>query len=234
MNKSNWLILLGLLAMIFVSCDEPPELPTSPSITFNSVRYGQGINLRDTIILMLDFEDGDGDLGIARDDDDPKFQEFYFVTTNGELINDFDPGRVIFFGEPNQPPYSTKDWFIGQFREEPPIDTVRVEFNPNHHNIFIEFFYRTDMNGDGDSTDDEDYMRIDLVELFGFNFYGRFFPLNTSDVDRPLRGTLTYNMESTFTLNPIFRDQTLKIEAQIQDRALNKSNVVVSNDFRLE
>lgn len=232
--KSTWLMLAVGIMAIFSACERPPELPTNPTITFNSIRYGQGENQRDTLILMIDFEDGDGDLGIARDDDDPKFQEFFFVTQSGDLIAEFDEARVIFFGEPGQPPFNNKDWFVGQFREEPPVDTVRVEFNPNHHNIFVEFYYRADTNGDGDDTDDEDYIKIDMVEIFGLNFYGRFFPLNTSDVDRPLRGTLTYNMEAFFKLNPIFRDQTLKVDVQIQDRALNKSNIVESNDFRLE
>ena len=51
-------------------------------------------------------------------------------------------------------------------------------------------------------------------------------------VIRPLEGSLRYGMTSSGWLF-LFRD-TLKIEVMIQDRALNKSNVVSTPDFTLD
>lgn len=227
-----------LLLVSFVACDEPPELPLEPSISFNNITFKEGVNGRDSLILEIDFEDGDGDLGLSRNETDIRYQEFFFVTNTGELIPNYDE-RVVRFGEPNQPPLDFINWIRDRdFDGDGEADTVRVEFNENFYNIFLDFFYRADTNGDGDMDDDEDYIAIDFSELFGgqggFGLNGRFFPLNTSDNDRPLRGTLTYKMVNSFRLNPIFRDNILKIDVQIQDRALNRSNIVPTTDFDMQ
>ncbi len=236
---STCLVVVGIMAFSLLGCDEPPELPTTPSISFNSITFKPGVNNRDSLILKLDFEDGDGDLGLNRDESDPKFQEFFFVTTSGELIPNYDDSRVVKFGAPNQPPFDFVNWISNtDYNNDGEIDTVRVEFNENFYNIFVDFYYRFDVNMDGDITDDGDYVKIDFDQIFGgvggFGLNGRFFPLNTSDTERPLRGTLTYKMVNAFQLSPIFRDNTLRIDAQIQDRALNRSNSVSTIDFSLQ
>ena len=231
-------IFLLILASV-TACDEPPELPLEPSISFNSIEFKEGINGRDSLILKLDFEDGDGDLGLGREDeDDIRYQEFYFVTDTGELVPNFN-NSVVRFGAPNQPPLDFEHWIRDiDFDGDEIEDTVRVEFNENFFNIFLDFFYKADTNGDGDIDDDTDYVLIDFNQIFGgqpgFNLNGRFFRLNTADNDRPLRGTLTYKMTNSFRLSPIFRDNTLRVDAQIQDRALNRSNKVSSNDFDMQ
>lgn len=222
-----------------VACDKPPELPTMPSITFNSIEFNPGTNNRDSLILKVNFEDGDGDLGLNRDETDPKFQEFLFVTTNGDLIPNYDDSRVVKFGAPNQPDFDFINWVSNtDYDGDDVVDTVRVQFNENFYNIFVDFFYRFDVNMDGDISDPEDYVKVDFNQIFGgvggFGLNGRFFPLNTSDTERPLRGTLTYKMVNAFKLSPIFRDNQLKIDVQIQDRALNKSNTVSTIDFTLQ
>ncbi len=229
-----YLIFLGSV----VACDEPPELPVGPSISFNSIAFREGSNNRDSLILKIDFEDGDGDLGLDRNETDTKFKEFFFITDTGERIPFYDD-RVIRFGAPNQPPYDFVNWISDvDWDGDEEVDTVRIEFNENFYNIFVDFFYRSDTNGDGDIDDDTDYIKIDFNEIFGgqggFGLNGRFFPLNTSDNERPLRGTLTYKMVNAFKLSPIFRDNILKIDVQIQDRALNRSNIVQTNDFNLQ
>ena len=234
--KYSVVFLIFLVA--FVSCDEPPELPLTPSISFNSITFREGSNNRDSLILMIDFEDGDGDLGLNRNETDVRYQEFFFVTTTGELIPTYDD-RVVRFGAPNQPPFDFEHWISNlDFDGDEENDTVRVEFNENFYNIFVDFFYRADTNGDGDTDDETDYIKIDFNDIFGgqgaFGLNGRFFPLNTSDNERPLRGTLTYKMVNSFRISPIFRDNTLKIDVQIQDRALNRSNIISTNDFNLQ
>jgi len=234
-NRNFIGILISVLVIgLFESCDQPPELPLEPKITFNSIRYSPGNNLSDSLILKIDFEDGDGDLGIDYNETDPKFQEFFFVRKSGGLMPSFIENEIIRYGTPNQPDFDTKNWFVADFDGDSVVDTVRIEYNENFYNIFLDFFYRADTNNDGDISDDTDYIRIDFEEIFGFTLNSRFFPLNTADNERPLKGTLTFKMVQSFRLNPIIRDNILKIDVQIQDRAFNKSNIVSTNDFQLQ
>ena len=231
----NYFIAYLIFLSAVVACDQPPELPTTPSISFNSITFKEGSGISDSLILKIDFEDGDGDLGLAtRGETDVKFKEFFFVTESGDLIPFYDES-VVRFGAPNQPPFDPKHWFFTtDWDDIEGVDTVRVEFNENFFNIFVDFFYRADTNGDGDIVDDDDYIKIDFSELFGFTLNGRFFPLNSSENERPLRGTLTYKMVASFRVSPILRDNTLKVDVQVQDRALNRSNIVSSIDFNLQ
>jgi hypothetical protein len=48
----------------------------------------------------------------------------------------------------------------------------------------------------------------------------------------PIEGTIRYEMQSGLFV-PIFRLDTIKLVFQMQDRALNKSNVIESPEFTL-
>ncbi|MDN5201392.1 hypothetical protein QQ008_08470 [Fulvivirgaceae bacterium BMA10] len=210
-------VLITSLAIV-TSCDEPPELPLEPTISFNDIQFKKGENGRDSLILTLNFEDGDGDLGLNDDFDEPPFNEY-------DLVLD-DNGDVIHFGAPNQPPYNINDWLLRDLDgDNVTDDTVRIQFNENYHNIFIDFFFK---NTQGE------YVEIDLKSRVGFNFNGRFPILNTSDNERPLRGTLTYKMVAAFSIDPLFRTNTLKLDVEIQDRGLNRSNKIDTPDFTLQ
>lgn len=206
-----------VLVVFLVSCERPPELPNTPFIEFQNVEFNQVNNAQDSLIVTIRFEDGDGDLGLSDRDNLPPFNEFDFVPD--------DDGTFLTFSEANgEPPFSNNDWFIGEFLlgDTTVIDTVRIRRNENFNNFFVDFFRKT---GEG-------YEKIDLIKLLGTNFDGRFQPLNTKGGERPLEGTLRYTMRSFgFLINPIFRNETLKLEIQIQDRALNRSNVVETPDF---
>ncbi|HLU88692.1 MAG TPA: hypothetical protein VKZ51_02595, partial [Cyclobacteriaceae bacterium] len=60
----------------------------------------------------------------------------------------------------------------------------------------------------------------------------RFPRILDEERERAIEGTIRYSMLS-LGWNSIFRNDTVKIEVQIQDRALNKSNIVASPDFTL-
>ncbi len=242
-NINRVLVLLIVSAFTISSCEPLPELAIEPKIFFNDVIFvpgGEpgGFAAQDTLRVLIDFEDGDGNLGIEADNDDSVYQEFYYLTPTGHLIANFDENRVIRFGEPGQPEFNFEDWFVGFQNGDSIADTVRVQYNENFHNFFIDFYQRKDTNNDGDITDDEDYEKIDIASIFGgvagFGFNARFFVLNTSESDRPLRGTLTYEMISAFRISPVFRNNTLKVEIKIRDRNFNESNVVSSPDFVMQ
>ena len=66
----------------------------------------------------------------------------------------------------------------------------------------------------------------------GPNYWGRVFELNTQGDERPLEGIIKYSILSGFRL--LFRNDTLKIQVRIQDRALNRSNIVETEPFLIQ
>jgi hypothetical protein len=64
------LLWLSVLLLGMVSCLDTEDFPDTPSIEFNEIRYAEvgGFLESDSLILKLNFEDGDGDLGLRADD----------------------------------------------------------------------------------------------------------------------------------------------------------------------
>lgn len=71
---------LVLLALLASSCREEPNYPDEPSISFDRVdqfTYTKNRITFDSLVLVVDFQDGDGDLGLRRSpngDGDPDFR----------------------------------------------------------------------------------------------------------------------------------------------------------------
>ncbi|MBN8649852.1 MAG: hypothetical protein J0L67_00385 [Cytophagales bacterium] len=63
------IILATLIALAGGSCFEQPEFSNIPVIEFESLTYKR-VNNVDSLILRISFTDGDGDLGLAEDDQD--------------------------------------------------------------------------------------------------------------------------------------------------------------------
>ncbi|PTB91311.1 hypothetical protein C9994_15775, partial [Marivirga lumbricoides] len=63
-------------------------------------------------------------------------------------------------------------------------------------------------------------------------FNGRFPILNTEDYDRPINGTLDYDITS-LGFRIIFRNYPMFVQAQIWDRAGNKSNIINSDTIQI-
>ena len=250
------IVLFGVL--LISSCDGPPDLPEEPTIVFSSIDYQEGPGAQDTLILTITFEDGDGNLGLNEGQIGRPFHAFDFIfDSNGipvtyramdesqdapfELfIPDLQSGTLLeSFGNSSEiPPLTfntntavlnnTRDWFF------PPVvigndtitvtDTLRIQTNENFNNIFVRFFAK---QADGS------FVEIDLIRTFGFNFDGRFPVLNLRDNDRPIEGELTYRMLSAFQVAPIFANNVLKLEVQVQDRSLNRSNIIETEEFTI-
>ena len=66
--------LLALGAASTSSCLKAPDFPVEPTITFNSLKKTYvppsvpGATASDTLVFAVDFQDGDGDLGLDADD----------------------------------------------------------------------------------------------------------------------------------------------------------------------
>jgi hypothetical protein len=63
-----------LISINFNSCEKPPKYSLTPEIEFANVRriykfFDLEQNMGDSVIISLKFKDGDGDLGVNKDDD---------------------------------------------------------------------------------------------------------------------------------------------------------------------
>jgi len=213
-----YIAIFSFLALSF--CTRPPELPIVPSIEFEEVLFKE-VDGPDSLIVSIFFQDGDGDLGLTSYD-------IYYPYESYDVKLD-NNGDTLFYGDsPEMPAYNPLDYVILRDNDGNPKDTIWVELNPNHYNIFVRFFEKKD-----GKYEEFDWRAPPYYQTFD----GRFPLLNTKIVDnrliiRPLEGVLRYGMSSSGWLF-LFRD-TMKLEIMIQDRALNKSNVVSTPDFTLE
>jgi hypothetical protein len=211
--KSYLFLLLIAGSFVFLSCERPPELPVEPRISFNRVEFKDAREI-DTLVVYVDFEDGDGDLGLSGNMITPPFHPFTFLTDEN--------GDNIFFG-PNDT-YNDRDWFVRRVNSRP-VDTIAIEQNPDHFNFIVDVLERQP-NGTY-----EVYDFYENQNVPGFN--GRFPVLRDQNNSRALVGTIRYGMQSR-AWSIIFGLDSLKLRVMIKDRALNQSNVVESQPFTLQ
>jgi hypothetical protein len=204
--------------LLLGACVSPPEnFPSVPEITFSDLEYVPTSG-SDSLIISLDFRDAEGDLGLNATDIDPPFNELEFKRDAA--------GNFIIYSDrpPEAPTYNPIDWVINPIVNNDRVrDTLWVEQNPNNKNIFVNFFIKR--NGQYSEFRWED-------PPFYTSFNGRFPRILNNAQTQPVEGTIQYGMLS-FGWQSIFRNDTLRIDVQIQDRALNKSNVVSSPEVTL-
>ncbi|MCB0495289.1 MAG: hypothetical protein KDC79_04095 [Cyclobacteriaceae bacterium] len=229
-------IIALLLAATVVSCHKPPEYPVEPSITFDNVyfKHFDDPQVDDTLFVSVNFKDGDGDLGL-----DDSYVSGDYSALFGRIKPD---GNWVTYSDRSNPeydtlppyefPYSCYNYLIDSLITNE-LDTIYVWQNLNHYNIFVDFYVRK--NGQ--------YHYFDWLTEFepncGESYYGRFPILNrdeyghASSKERPLEGKLIYKMKGARLLS-IFKNDTIKLDISIQDRAFNRSNTVESYEFVLK
>ncbi|WP_025762118.1 hypothetical protein [Dyadobacter tibetensis] len=87
------IFLFGLVGLALASCVDIPEYSDTPVIYYNGVDQYTEIDettnkkLRENVIITVDFEDGDGDLGASSEErSDPDFTAAYGDWGNYELV----------------------------------------------------------------------------------------------------------------------------------------------------
>lgn len=243
LNKS--LFILFILILVLAACNRPPELPVTPTIEFekvdfNVVNEGDPLFEATVLTLSINIEDGDGDLGLSGNEDNFPYHPFAVIVD--------DEGVPIEYGDdPNDPDFTCLDYAVEAGEntdlnfDGDLLDTILIDFNEDQYNIFVDFFRK--VNGVFEEVDirSQPPGSANSSTFCGQSFDGRF-PCLSSDENpcsniigsnRPLKGTINYNMESALFL-PIFRTDTMMIRVQIQDRALHKSNEVESPEFTLQ
>lgn len=211
------LIFFGIVA-----CEDRPTFPLTSVISLNEYYFKQiqDISL-DSLIIKLQFEDGNGDLGLDATETNPPYHLLDVIVIDGDTLKYGDNDTL--------PEYNCIDYEI--LRKETSVggslvitaDTIYVIRNPNHFNFFLTFLIK-----EGDSFRE---FNPALERNCAPPYNGRFFVLNTARDIRPLTGELQYSLLSGFRL--LFRNDIIKIRIQIQDRALNKSNIIETDEFSI-
>ncbi|WP_339868431.1 hypothetical protein [uncultured Algoriphagus sp.] len=212
---------LGIFFLLIaaVSCINPPDnFPTVPKITFESIQYAPTSG-SDSLIIGIDFQDAEGDLGLSATDDDPPFQNVDFQrNSNGDLI-------TYSTRPPGAPTYNPIDWLVDPIVNNAVVkDTIWVKQNPNQFNIFVKFYIKRNGQFTEFRWQDPPYYTT---------FNGRFPRILTSDVGQAIEGNISYGMLSS-GWEAIFRNDTIQVAVEIQDRALNRSNEVFSPEVTLK
>lgn len=243
MKTTGSFVLVAFLGLGLLSCFDPPEYPVEPEIEFKNIYFKKVPDGTDSLVLEVFFKDGDGNLGLAANelgcyDIDGKtvcFQDrFQFMVNDGGpnqgkrinyAIKRTDPNPLFKNLPAYVKPYDCINWELEKSATGQVIDTVYIELNPDHHNIYVDFLVK---QADGS------FQEFDFREEYCTTYDGRF-PVLSKDLSQknPLEGVIRYAMQGLgFEL--MFSIKTLKLRIQIQDRVLNKSNTIETPEFTLQ
>ena len=217
MRFKNYLGIIFLFVAA-TGCIRPPDnFPSVPLITFESMEYVPTSG-PDSLIIGIDFQDAEGDLGLAATDINPPFNAVDYQRNAA--------GNLITYSKrpPEAPSYNPIDWVIDPLVNNQIVrDTVWVKQNPNQFNIFVRFFIKR--NGTFTEFRWQD-------PPFFTTFNGRFPRILTTEEGQSIEGNIRYSMLSS-GWESIFRNDTIRIDVEIQDRALNRSNQISSDEVTL-
>lgn len=244
---------LGVMGVVW-ACQPPDELPIIPKISYNRVEFFDEATGSDSLILYINFEDGDGDIGLRGSEENYPYNKYNFI------IDSSNPRKFVFIGGDNYTPpfysafdenfnrlpqqtlfsetdirrpynceqYEEVEYFPSQTATTAKIDTFLVARNPNNQNIFVDFYRKVNGN----------YEFLDWANVFssngcGGNFNARFPIFDTDNLGKSLSGTLRYSMLSA-GFGIVLKKDTFKLKVYIKDRALHDSNVIESPDLTLD
>lgn len=248
------------LSVIFavVGCVDVPEFSDEPKISFSRIEFANIDDLSteadewDTLALSINFEDGNGDLGI--DDSYPPFNDVYYFAN---FYLHPDSSRLILYEDRSMPEYDTlppynsntacTNWFIVNeelvnsdlfliiddvyFFDQTNNylgDTLYYQRNIFHYNIYVDFYVQQGAS----------FIKYEFPGTGCEIDYNGRFPTNVNpggpENDRALEGSLTYNMAMSPAFLLEFNNDTMFLEITIYDRSFNKSNTIRTPEFTLE
>ncbi|HEX8545871.1 MAG TPA: hypothetical protein VF691_02855 [Cytophagaceae bacterium] len=232
MRVYNYLVLL-LSFIIFTACKKSPGYPDTPSIEFKDIKkiYGS----RQTLNLSIDvsFKDGNGDLGLSTNETTAPYQEFNYEMANG--------ARVIIDNADN---YDCKDIL----KPNGETNFFKIKRNLNHYNYFIEYFGKAKGSNNFIPLSYEKASCEKFDPVSNPNSFkspnGRFPILHPDNYTGDLEGILNYTTILDEELRVYFtrtlygtrkyEPYALKLKIYIQDRALNKSNIIETKEVIIE
>ena len=237
--------LLILVLFAFISCEKDEGISKIPSISYENIEFKKSINniTQDSLILTINFIDGDGNLGLSNDENSYPYhpynaiidQEFNWVTLGSSTVTPplyvYEPNGTYysFSNNDNRPSYNCEDYIIDTVSSTSKLDTFFIQKNDFNKNIFIEFLKK----------ENNDFRVIDWKRVFdeeygcGIDFNSRFPPLNISNSSQLLSGKLRYGMVS-YGFEMVLKNDIFKLRVHIIDRELNKSNIIETPEVTLE
>ena len=238
-------ISLLIIALIFLSCSDDNNISTIPSISYEKLEFKKSENSfnQDSLILTINFIDGNGDLGLSNDENNYPYhpynaiidQDFNWVTLGSTNVTPplyiYEPNGVYYLynNEDNRPSFNCENYIIDTVSSTSKLDTFYIQKNENNKNIFIEFYKK----------EDNEFKLIDWKRIFdeeygcGIDFNSRFPPLNISNSSQLLSGKLRYGMVS-YGFEMILKNDIFKLRIYIKDRELNTSNIIETPEVTLE
>ena len=238
------LILISIF-FLFISCEKDEGISKIPSISYDKIEFKKSINNlnQDSLILTINFIDGDGNLGLSNDENNYPYhpynaiidQEFNWITLGSNNVTPplyiYEPNGVyyLYSNEDNRPSYNCEDYIIDTVNTTNKLDTFYIQKNENNKNIFIEFYKK----------ENNEFVLIDWKRIFdeeygcGIDFNSRFPPLNISNSSQLLSGKLRYGMVS-YGFEMILKNDIFKLKIHIKDRELNTSNIIETPEVTLE
>lgn len=130
-------LLLFTISLILVSCFDAPEFSNTPSVKLVDIYFGKSkrVDKPDSLVIKLNFEDGDGDLGLANTFQSDPFHNYnYFIATkDGTLlkVGKSELEQAPGYFELNIPPGTSgyiADWEIALIE---PYNQLMVPFSPS-------------------------------------------------------------------------------------------------------
>ena len=238
-------IMLFLIVFILISCEKDEGISKIPSISYEKIEFKKSINNlnQDSLILTINFVDGDGNLGLSNDENNYPYhpynaiidQDFNWVTLGSTSVNPplyvYEPNGTYypFSTDDNRPDYNCENYIIDTISSSSELDTFFIQKNDFNKNIFVEFLKKENNN----------FIVIDWKRIFdeefgcGIDFNSRFPPLNISNSSQLLSGKLRYGMVS-YGFDMILKNDIFKLRVHIIDRELNESNIIETPEVTLE
>jgi hypothetical protein len=92
MKKTISSIFLSLIltGLVLFGCLPPPNFPDTPKIKFLEIIDIDSQNIG----IVIEFEDGDADMGLATTQINPPYQEYFYITIAGDTVPD-PTGQII-------------------------------------------------------------------------------------------------------------------------------------------
>jgi hypothetical protein len=140
MNIIKGLGVFFLVILISGSCFDPPEFPIVPEIEYEDIEFVDGDT--DSLILHINFRDGDGDLGLDNANleflSDPYNSVFFFQENNGKIsklttfaaTNQIDQYDILVIPNPQQ-----GKLVFPRTRKKPEYDSIPPYDCPNYEYV---------------------------------------------------------------------------------------------------
>ena len=248
-------ILYGILFFLVGACFEPPQFSNQPSIAIEDVRVQKvgGAAVADSLIITVNFQDGDGNIGISGSENTPPFHErWYFLKTplptcepglmapctKISYVDDQNMANYVTYksrrgGAPYDTlpaftkPYDCQNYVVLKKAGNVTIDTLYSQLNPRYFNLFIRVEYKSGSDFIPYEYNNAPYPNCDI---YGLNAR---LPILAKDGDvnskLPLEGVITYKLTSA-SFTPLL-GKVLRLKIKLMDRDGNISNEDTSKEF---